>query len=34
MEATTEMSGFSSDPVDELNFAVPAGFKRVENRTK
>ena len=34
MEATTEMSGFSSDPVDELNFAVPAGFKRVENRTR
>jgi hypothetical protein len=34
MEATTEMSGFSSDPVDESNFAVPAGFKRVENRTK
>lgn len=34
MEATTEMSGFSSDPVDESNFAVPAGFKRVENRTR
>jgi hypothetical protein len=34
MEATTEMSGFSSDPVDESAFAVPAGFKRVENRTK
>jgi hypothetical protein len=34
MEATTEMSGFSSDPVDESNFAVPAGFKKVENRTR
>jgi len=27
MEATTEMSGFSSDPVDESNFAVPAGSR-------
>jgi hypothetical protein len=34
MEATTEMSGFSSDPVDESMFAVPAGFKKVENRTR
>ncbi|MGA9625717.1 MAG: hypothetical protein WBL65_21190 [Bryobacteraceae bacterium] len=34
MEATTEMSGFSSDSVDESNFAVPAGFKKVENRTR
>jgi hypothetical protein len=34
MEATTEMSGFSSDPVDDSTFAVPAGFKKVENRTK
>jgi hypothetical protein len=34
MEATTEMSGFSSDPVDESAFAVPAGFKKVENRTR
>jgi hypothetical protein len=34
MEATTEMSGFSSDPVDDSAFAVPAGFKKVENRTK
>ena len=34
MEATTEMSGFSSAPVDDSMFAVPAGFKKVENRTK
>jgi hypothetical protein len=34
MEATTEMSGFSSEPVDESAFAVPAGFKKVENRTR
>jgi hypothetical protein len=34
MEATTEMSGFSSGPVDDSMFAVPAGFKKVENRTK
>jgi hypothetical protein len=34
MEATTEMSGFSSDSVDDSAFAVPAGFKKVENRTK
>jgi len=34
MEATTEMSGFSSDPVDDSAFAVPAGFKKVENRSK
>jgi hypothetical protein len=34
MEATTEMSGFSSDPVDDSTFAVPAGFKKVENRKK
>jgi hypothetical protein len=34
MEATTEMSGFSSDPVDDSMFAVPAGFKKVENRTR
>jgi hypothetical protein len=34
MEATTEMSGFSSDPVDDSTFAVPAGFKKVENRTR
>jgi hypothetical protein len=34
MEATTEMSGFSSDSVDDSTFAVPAGFKKVENRRK
>ena len=34
MEATTEMSGFSSAPVDDSTFAVPAGFKKVENRAK
>ena len=34
MEATTEMSGFSSDPVDNSIFAVPAGFKKVEHRAK
>ena len=34
MEATTEMSGFSSDSVDNSMFAVPAGFKKVEHRTK
>jgi hypothetical protein len=34
MEATTEMGGFSSGPVDDSIFAVPAGFKKVENRKK
>ena len=34
MEAPTELSGFSSEPVDDAAFAVPAGFKKVENRTK
>jgi hypothetical protein len=34
MEATTEMSGFSSGPVDDSTFAVPAGFKKVENRMR
>jgi hypothetical protein len=34
MEATTEMSGFSSAPVDDSVFAVPAGFKKVESRTR
>ncbi len=29
-EATTEMSGFSSAPVDNSKFEVPAGFKQVE----
>jgi len=30
METTTELSGFSSAPVDDAQFAVPAGFKKVE----
>ena len=34
MEATTEMSGFSAGPVDDSTFAVPSGFKKVENRTR
>jgi hypothetical protein len=34
MEATTEMSGFSSDSVDDSMFAIPEGFKKVEHRTK
>ncbi len=36
MEITSEMSNFSSAPVDPSRFAVPAGFKQVEsemNRT-
>lgn len=31
METTTEMSQFSSVPVDAAKFEVPAGFKQVEN---
>jgi hypothetical protein len=31
---TTEMSGFSSAPVGESLFAVPAGFKKVEPDTR
>jgi hypothetical protein len=31
MELTTEMSGFSSNPVDPSKFEVPAGFKQVES---
>jgi len=30
METTTELSGFSAGPVDDAQFAVPAGFKKVE----
>lgn len=30
MEMTIEMNGFSSGPVDQSLFAVPAGFKKVE----
>jgi hypothetical protein len=31
MEMTTELSGFSSAPVDPSKFEVPAGFKQVES---
>jgi hypothetical protein len=31
MEMTTEMSGFSSGPVDASKFQAPAGFKQVES---
>ena len=31
MEMTTEMSGFSSAPVELSRFAVPSGFKKVES---
>jgi hypothetical protein len=30
MESTTEMSGFSSSPIDSGKFAVPAGFTQVQ----
>jgi hypothetical protein len=30
LEMTTDLSGFSSNPVDDSQFAVPAGFKKVE----
>jgi hypothetical protein len=30
LEMTTELSGFSSSAVDDSQFAVPAGFKKVE----
>ena len=32
METTTEMSGFSSAPVEPAKFAIPAGFKKVDPR--
>lgn len=32
METTTELSSFSSAPVDAAKFDVPAGFKQVEGR--
>jgi hypothetical protein len=32
LETTTEMTGFSREPVDEGQFAVPPGFKKVEVR--
>ncbi|MGO9097658.1 MAG: hypothetical protein ACLQGV_20845 [Bryobacteraceae bacterium] len=31
METTTQLSGFSSDPVDDSKFAVPAGFRQIES---
>jgi hypothetical protein len=34
LEMTTELSGFSSAPVDDSQFAVPAGFKKVEPEMK
>jgi hypothetical protein len=30
IEMTTEMTGFSSNPVDSSQFEVPAGFKKAE----
>ncbi len=30
LEMTTELAGFSSNPVEDSEFAVPAGFKQVE----
>jgi hypothetical protein len=30
MEMTVEMSGFSTAPVDDGQFAVPDGFKQVQ----
>jgi hypothetical protein len=29
MEMTTELSDFSAGPVDDAQFAIPAGFKKV-----
>ena len=34
LKMTTETSGFSAAPVDESQFAVPAGFKKVESDMK
>ena len=31
MEMTTELSGFSSAPVDAAKLEVPTGFKQVES---
>ena len=31
MELTTDLTNFSSSPVDESKFEVPAGFKKVQN---
>jgi hypothetical protein len=30
MESTTELSAFSAGPVDDSQFAIPAGFRKVE----
>jgi hypothetical protein len=34
LEMTIEFSGFSAAPVDEAQFAIPAGFKQVEPDTR
>jgi hypothetical protein len=34
MEMTTELTAFSSAPVDSSKFAVPAGFKQVDHEMK
>ena len=34
LEMTTELSGFSSAAVDDSQFAVPAGFKKVDSPTR
>jgi hypothetical protein len=34
LEMTTVMTGFNSNPVDDANFAPPAGFKKVESDMK
>ena len=34
LEMTTELSSFSSNPVDAGQFAVPAGFKKVDSEMK
>jgi hypothetical protein len=34
LEMTTELSGFSSNPIDPSLFAVPVGFKKVDSDTK
>jgi hypothetical protein len=34
LETTSEMNGFSSNPVDASQFEIPAGFKKVESEMK
>ena len=34
LQMTTELSGFSAAPVDDAQFAIPAGFKKVESDLK